>query len=341
MSIKQIIKVLLLLAGLALASFIMHQDYYPNTIAYELHGTLKPQDIANVSRQFEKPSFQWEMDLGDKILVMTTGNVQCHKRFSLERPWFYPAKGEAIFSEAVLSDFFRTGRANRQSFRLLDRQWVAAGSVKEGRYVYIGYDADLLALPWNKTTFYYAQKDLQNLEIADQERATFMAAYDINVTNSLYYRDYLLIYYNLALMLLTLSLLRFYKSLRAWLKASAQHFIRHWKASDRYTFKQKLAGFRGPVCRQLLLSVFTCLLALVTLFKLLSQMIPPRTLFPSNWFSPASYAKVIGDFITALNQQLSSGSSDLIFKQGLCLFSLLLWVLLLERLFPKASKIKD
>lgn len=340
MSVKQIIKVLLLLAGLVLAGFVMHRSYYPNTIAYELYGPIKPEAIERAGKQFEKPSFQWEMYLGDKTLIMTTGNVQCHQRFSLEQPWFYPAKGEAVLSEAVLSDLFSTGKANRQSFKLLDRRWIAAGSVKEGRFIYIGYDPELLNLAWNKTTFYYAQSDLSSLEIADQERATFMAAYGIGVDNSLYYRDYLYLYYNLALMLLILSLVKLSPALNAWLKTATNAFVSHWRQSDRYTANQKLSGLKHKSLDQLILAAVVCFMALITCIKLLSNLILPRTLMPDNWFSPSSYLKVFGSFLESLNHQLSSGSSVLIFKQGLCLLGLLIWVIILERIMPKSSKIK-
>lgn len=340
MSIKQIIKVLLLLAALVLCSLYMHRYFYESTVAYDLYGKLSPETVQNASVHYDKPSFQWEMYLGDKTLIMTTGNVQCHRQFSLEKPWFYPAKGEAILSEAVLSDLFKTGVANRQSFNLIDKHWVAAGSVKEGRAIYIGYDPELLNLPWNKTTFYYSVSDLKNLEITDEELGSFMGAYKIKIANSLYYRDYLWLYMNLGLGLLAFSLLKMKPSLELWLRSSFTDFKAYWHSSDRYSIRQKLEVLKSRALGKLILHSAACLIAIVAFFRLLSNMMPPRTLMPTNWFSPLSYYESLSHFLKNLSRQLSSGSSDLIFKQLICLVLLLLWALILERVFPKSKKTK-
>lgn len=335
MSIKQIVKVLLLLGALALFSAYMHLYFYESTIAYQLSGTLTDKAVQDTSKHFAKPSFQWEMAMGKHTLIMTTGNVPSHRRISSEQPWFYPTHGEAILSESVMSDFFKTGTANRQSFDLIQKHWVAAGSIKEGQFIYIGYDPELLSLPWNKTTFYYAVNNLNYLELKDEELRSFMVASKVNVDSVIYYKDYLRLYYNLGLLLLILSLWRLSRPLKQTLSLHFEAFKAHWRSKDRYTLKQKSEILSCRACFNLLGTITLCILALMAFVQFCLNIAPARSLLPTNWFAISSYKDVIQGLYQNLSLQISGGGNELIFKQFLCLTLLLCFSLFLERCLPK------
>lgn len=336
MSLKRTLRFACLLALLLAAHFYMQFNFSSTTIMYEL-GTIKnTQVIENAYKVYPNATFNWEMKTPDYALIMTTGNDQLHTRkTALTGGWVNPFGQSLTLSQSVASRLLKTDIANHQTIKILDKPYLLNRVIKEGDAAYIPYSEALLNKGWQRTRLYYTADSIETVELTDEKLANLLDLWGVKIYNKTFYKHQTLLFYNCALLLCLYVLLTFFRKTLSKLIKQKDALI---TTRQRYLPFYGLKTFVKGEYRALLTLCLHGVWGLIQIgigFRLLTNLILPTTLVPSNWFSLSSYLDIGRQFINDWLFQIQNGFAPVSQATLLWLSLLTLYLLVFDKLLFK------
>lgn len=332
MSVSKMLRFMMLLF-LLVASFIwIEKSYSAQTISYELAPIKSADPIEQVYKSFENATFNWEMKTPDYTLVMTTGNDQMHKKLTgLQTPWSSLSGQEAVLSESVASRLLKTSASNKQTLKIHDQTFLVSNVIREGDYLFIPFNEKLLTQNWQRVRFFYTAENLQSAELTDERLFNLMTLSGFEVLNKNFSKNPIYFFYNLALLLCLYALLLFVRLLYNSFNQTRLTLLEKRQAlKPFYGFKTFAKAEKKALIRCFLKLLGLVLLGF-TLVKFLDNMILPKVLIPSNWFSLSSYYDIYQLLANNWNYQLQFGFTG-VMQMCLRLVSLIvLYVVLIDQ----------
>jgi hypothetical protein len=337
MSLKKALRFSILLALLIAAHFFMQQRFSSNTIVYDLSNASDPSKIDEVCAKFSNATFNWEMNTPDYTLIMTTGNDHLHEhKTTLDGPWANPYGQDLILSQSVASKLLKTDIANNQTVYIFDKPYLVKQVVKEGNFAYIPYDPDLIDLNWQRTRFFYSADSFESAELVDEQLFNFIGILGFDVYHKTFNKNGVFTFYNLALLLIVYMLseviklaITAFKSQKSHLEQVRQSYL------PFYGLKTFCKKELRSIFRFLLQGFYVIFLAFVAL-RVLFNLILPRSLVPSNWFSLSCYIDIANQFIDSIFYQIHYGFTPVAQSTLFWLFIITIYLLVFDKwLFPR------
>ncbi len=312
MSIKGAFKTLSVLVFLLTAQWWVQSHYNGETVYYEIGPIAKATSVEELQDWLPGLTLNWELQTADYNLIMTTGNDQLHKKITgVDKPWVSPANQEAVLSAKVADRLFKTTDVASKSLRIMDQPYIVSRVIKEGNNIYIPYNPDLLSKPWSRVRLYYTASSYQQAEIDDARYNNLISLLKFDVYHKGYAKGDVYLFYNLAL----LTLLYVLRS--AGISLIGHYNVQKFNLEEKYKGYKPFYSFKTFIkqeykdCLSFMLSHLALLGFLVVGVKLLSNLILPTTLFPTNWFSLSSYNEILTQLRENFQYKMQFGFSDL------------------------------
>lgn len=339
MAVKKLALIAIFAALLAASYLYLSNSYNINTLDFYFSGELSRADLEvlrsstkslvskNMSNKALPCILNYRGDYRGSTLIMTTGmDTLITKTSLLKGRWLTHGDiKEAVLGDKAADRLFRSTNALGQTLRVSGEQYRITGIVRNSSDIYISYNENQ-NIQWNKKSISFVIKDQRRLYLYSELLEGKLKALGVNVLDTVVYREQIVRYLNILLLIVIVCLLRMLKRIAKAAVSSFRLLMEDYKLHSRVIelHKYLLHSWRKAV-RVLLLGLLgvgflgLCI-GLIRLIKI------PPSLLPDNLFAPSSYINMIRLNVETYIGRLQKGITGLLLQAHIIDYLLLIYI---------------